>query len=132
MTAKIMYDTLHLYYIFYKIVGELVQFRVIYLDRSLRPKAPGAVDIIVKDSQQNIIKQWKNTVIQRGIFSGDIQLSEQPNLGEWSVEVSAKNQKEKQQFTIAEYVLPKFNVDINLPTFGTFNSSKIVARVRAT
>lgn len=101
-------------------------------------------------------------MVQRGIFSSEFQLSSQPNLGDWTIHgkvllllpnfqlknkdykvkfininiftisVSAKTQKETQQFTIAEYVLPKFNVDINLPTYATFNSSKIVARIRAT
>ncbi|XP_021955890.1 CD109 antigen isoform X1 [Folsomia candida] len=112
--------------------GELVQFRVLYLDRSLRPKGPGTLDIVVKDSQGNIIKQWKNIVVQRGMFAEQLQLSSQPNLGDWTMEVTAQNQKETQQFAIAEYVLPKFNVDINMPSFGTFNSSKITTRVRAT
>lgn len=79
-------------------LGELVQFRVLYLDRSLRPKGPGTLDIVVKDSQGNIIKQWKNIVVQRGMFAEQLQLSSQPNLGDWTMEVTAQNQKETQQF----------------------------------
>ncbi|ODM93569.1 hypothetical protein Ocin01_13117 [Orchesella cincta] len=87
--------------------GELVQFRVLLLDRSLRPKGPGPIDIIAKDSQGNVIKQWKNAVVQRGLFASELQLSSQPNLGDWSFEVGYKNQKEVQQFTINEYTYGK-------------------------
>lgn len=112
--------------------GELVQFRVLLLDRSLRPKGPGPIDVIAKDSKGNVIKQWRNAVVQRGMFSAELQLSSQPNLGDWTLEVSYKNQKESQQFLINEYVLPKFNVELQMPEHGTFNESKINVRVRAT
>lgn len=112
--------------------GELVQFRVLLLDRSLRPKGAGPIDVIAKDSQGNIIKQWRNQVVQRGLFASELQLSTQPNLGDWTLEVQYKSQKESQQFTINEYVLPKFNVEIQMPEHGTFNESKITVRIRST
>jgi len=114
------------------LTGETLKFRVLLLDRSLRPKGPGPIDIVIKDSKKNIVKQWKNAVAQRGLFSSELGLSSEPNLGDWKIEVSYKNQKEHQKFTIAKYVLPKFNVDIEVPKYGTFNNSKIVVRVRST
>jgi hypothetical protein len=108
-----------------------VQYRVLLLDRSLRPYGPGPLEILIKDSQSNIIKKWSGAIAQRGVFSSELQLSSEPNLGDWKIEVSFKTQKETHPFTIAEYVLPKFNVEIDLPSYATFNQSKIVARIRA-
>lgn len=112
--------------------GEIVKFRVLLLDRLLRPHGPGPINIHFKDGQGNIINQWQNAIVQKGIFSGELPLSEEPNLGDWSVNVGLKNQNEAQPFTVAQYILPKFNVELDLPAFATFSESKIVARIRAT
>jgi len=112
-------------------VGELIQFRVLLLDRLLRPYGPGPLDILIKDSQSNVIKKWTGVTTTRGLFTADLPLSSEPNLGDWAIEVGFKTQKEVLTITVAEYVLPKFNVEIELPHFATFTDSKIVARIRS-
>ena len=37
-----------------------------------------------------------------------------------------------QSFQVAEYVLPKFRVDVDLPEYGTFDESTTTANIRAT
>lgn len=38
-----------------------------------------------QDSEKNRIKQWKNAKLNTGVFSGELQLSEAPVLGDWSI-----------------------------------------------
>lgn len=38
-----------------------------------------------QDPRQNLIKQWKQLNTTNGVFSGEFQLSDQPNLGEWKM-----------------------------------------------
>ncbi|CAG7728605.1 unnamed protein product, partial [Allacma fusca] len=110
--------------------GELLQFRVLLLDRSFRPKGPGPLDILLKDGQNNVIKKWSNAIALRGLFSAEVPLSSEPNYGDWTIEVTSKSQKETRSFLIAQYVLPKFNVEIDTPSFATFNESKVRVRIR--
>lgn len=102
------------------------------MDRSFRPKAPGPLDILLKDSQGNVIKNWANAIALRGMFSAEVPLSTEPNYGDWTIEVTSKNQRETHSFLIAQYVLPKFNVEIDTPNFATFNESKVRVRIRST
>lgn len=104
---------------------------MLLLDRLLRPYGSGPLDILFKDSQGNVIKKWTSVSTTRGVFSSELPLSSEPNLGDWTLEVTFKTQKEAHTITIAEYVLPKFNVEIDLPKFATFAESKIVARIRS-
>jgi len=43
-----------------------------------------------------------------------------------------ENQTFKKIFTVAEYVLPTFDVEVNLPSYATYNKSNINANVKAT
>lgn len=60
-----------------------------------------------------------------------LQLSEQPPLGDWKIVVDVNGQSYEKPFTVAEYVLPTFNVDILLPPYATYNRSDVVASVKA-
>nr|BAR45615.1 thioester-containing protein 4 [Scolopendra japonica] len=110
--------------------GQIVHFRVIVTNSTLQPISPETV-IYVSDSQGNRIKQWMNVTFDRGVYSGDLQLSDQVILGDWRISVDTQKVLQTKYFTIAEYVLPTFEVIIHLPTFVTFNESDVVATVEA-
>lgn len=62
-----------------------------------------------------------------------MQLSSQPVLGDWTIVVQVLDQKFTKVFTVAEYILPTFDVDVILPSYATYNSSdKVVATIKAT
>lgn len=67
----------------------------------------------------------------KGVFSGDFELSQSPVLGDWMITVKIFDQVFHKSFTVAEYVLPKFEVMIDVPKHATFKDSKIVATVRS-
>ncbi|KAJ6219175.1 hypothetical protein RDWZM_004987 [Blomia tropicalis] len=110
---------------------DIVKFRAIVVDHNLVPSIKGPVDIFIKDPIENLIKQWKNQSMHMGVVENELQLSEQPPLGDWSIEVKVNNESMVKKFTVAEYVLPTFSVSINLPPYATFNRSDIIATIKA-
>lgn len=66
----------------------------------------------------------------RGVISKSIQLSEEPVLGDWTVLVEVLNQRFEKKFTVAEYVLPTFDVEVALPPYATYNESDITATIK--
>ncbi|XP_069963587.1 thioester-containing protein 1 allele R1 isoform X5 [Bactrocera oleae] len=94
--------------------GDLVQFRVLFLDANTRPaKIEQPISILINDGARNRIKQFQDVNLTKGVYTGEFQLSEQPVLGDWNIEVVVKGQSsESKSFEVAKYVLPKFEVSI--------------------
>jgi len=113
--------------------GETVQFRVVQLNRFLRPLQNKTVELTIVDPQQNIIKQWKEAKLNsKGLLSSSLELSSEPNLGDWTIRVlDFTGQTETISFAVDQYVLPKFKVDVKLPSFLTYNNSKMMVEIAA-
>ncbi|XP_076245134.1 thioester-containing protein 1 allele R1 isoform X2 [Calliopsis andreniformis] len=111
--------------------GNKVMFRCILLNSRLRPTLARLVDIHVTDGKGNRIKQWIRPPVTRGIFNGEIELSESPVLGTWKIIANIADQTFEKEFEVAEYVLPNFEVTIDAPKHFTFKDSKITATVHA-
>lgn len=77
------------------------------------------------------MKQWNRALTTKGVFSGQLQLSDNPVLGDWNITVSVLDQTFHKNFQVAEYVLPKFEVSIDAPSYATFKDSKVAATVHA-
>ncbi|XP_073828057.1 CD109 antigen-like [Musca autumnalis] len=96
--------------------GDLVQYRILALDENLKPaKLSEPLNFGILDGAGNQIKYVKGIEFTKGVHSGKFQLSEQPVLGNWYIDVTegAENKdKTKKQFEVAKYVLPKFTVEI--------------------
>lgn len=112
--------------------GQVVQFRAIFLGQTLAPLVmKEEINVTITDAKRNVVKQWTALSNYRGLLTLDLQLSEDPVLGDWLITVEARNQAIKKQFKVAEYILPTFNVEIQLPPYATYNESDIVATVKA-
>lgn len=112
--------------------GQVVQFRSIVVDPSLKP-APQTtpVDLSVRDAHNNLIEEWKGVRTTNGVAAAEFLLADHPVLGEWNVHVDIKGQKFKKHFDVAEFILPTYEVQIDLPTYVTYNKSDVVATVKA-
>lgn len=134
--------------------GDKVNFRILVLDLNLKPATiRGDMKVFItvsktrnnreklllmlrfsktlQDSSNNRIKQWLNTTTTKGVFTGELQLSDFPNLGEWNINVEANGENKKKSFEIAEYVLPKYEVTIDTDKDVTFKDGQIRVTVRA-
>ncbi|XP_061392979.1 thioester-containing protein 1 allele R1-like [Musca vetustissima] len=96
--------------------GDLVQFRILALDENLRPaKLQQPLNFAIRDGAGNQIKYLKDIEFSKGVHSGKFQLSEQPVLGHWHIDITngvENKDTAHKQFEVAKYVLPKFTVEI--------------------
>ncbi|XP_050425560.1 CD109 antigen-like isoform X2 [Adelges cooleyi] len=111
--------------------GHKVQFRAIVLNSHLKPTVTGALDVFITDGKGNRVKHWSRALTTRGVFSSEFQLSEEPVLGDWNITVTVLDQIFHKSFTVAEYVLPKFEVTIDVPEHSTFKQSIVSATIHA-
>ncbi|XP_005179179.1 alpha-2-macroglobulin isoform X3 [Musca domestica] len=96
--------------------GDLVQYRILALDENTRPaKLHEPLNVGIRDGAGNHIKQLNDIQMTKGVYAGEFQLSEQPVLGNWVLDVTAGKEnkaKTEKNFEVAKYVLPKFSVEI--------------------
>ncbi|XP_046801006.1 CD109 antigen-like isoform X2 [Lucilia cuprina] len=97
--------------------GDLIQYRIVVLDENTRPaKLEQPLTLGFKDGAGNFVKQIKDIQLTKGVYTGEFQLSDQPVLGEWIMEVNLSpnedDTKTEKKFHVDKYVLPKFSVDI--------------------
>uniref|UniRef100_A0A1A9VUV4 TEP1-F n=1 Tax=Glossina austeni TaxID=7395 RepID=A0A1A9VUV4_GLOAU len=94
--------------------GDLVQYRILILDENIRPvQLERPLRVAIKDAANNYIKEIKVSHLTKGVYSGRFQLTEQPILGQWTIEVDlAKDAQQEKNFKVIKYVLPRFSVDI--------------------
>ncbi|XP_045204827.2 CD109 antigen-like [Mercenaria mercenaria] len=111
--------------------GQKVRYRVFVVDKDMKPKDP-VMNIDIMDPRNNKIKEHVNVSGLYG-FSGELQLSEQPVLGYWRIRVKLRDTEnsETMGFEVLEYVLPKYEVSVKLPPFGTVNNPELKGTVTA-
>ncbi|KAG4076804.1 hypothetical protein HA402_009150 [Bradysia odoriphaga] len=95
--------------------GDKVKFRVLVLNSDTNPTTINNMNVFITDGTNNRIKQWTNVDTVMGIFVEELQLSTNPPLGLWNINVDVDNQTRLKAFEVAEYVLPKFEVTVTAP-----------------
>lgn len=109
--------------------GQLVKFRIVNLDETLKP-VPVNMDIFIKDAKGNLVdkKTHNLTELQTAqsqlVMTGEFRLSEMPNEGDWSITAKSDLFEEAKTFSVRQYVLPKFSVDVTVPSFVHVNDSQ--------
>jgi len=112
--------------------SDVVKFRVLILDRDTKPYAASSVEIYITDGDRNRVKQFSKPKFTKGVFQGELQLSDSPVLGEWTIHIKVKSDEEiTKTFDVAEYVLPKFEVIIDSKPRVAFKEGKIKVMVSA-
>ncbi|XP_064609177.1 LOW QUALITY PROTEIN: CD109 antigen-like [Liolophura sinensis] len=111
--------------------GQTVNFRAFSVYPDLKPYT-GTFTVEIYDPNSNKIKQWIDLKDPSSVVTKKFTLSDQPVLGDWKIKVSANNQGEDKVFRVAEYVLPKFKVSVNLPAFGLTRDKRLTGSVEAT
>ncbi|XP_069129340.1 CD109 antigen-like [Argopecten irradians] len=112
--------------------GELVRIKVIGIYSSLQV-VHEPIDVIIFDSQNNRIKQWLGYIDPTSrVFKGELQLNEVTNTGDWRVSVQQLNTKEDKIFEVREFVLPRYEVNLQLPSFGVKSDDHFTGKVSAT
>ncbi|XP_059154461.1 CD109 antigen-like, partial [Physella acuta] len=110
--------------------SDTVKFRVFGVYSDLQ-SYKGTMDIYIYDAKEIKIKQWVKVSPEKGVIAQEMTLSSQPVLGDWKISVEAGKMKEEKSFTVAEYVLPKFKVEVIMPPYVLTSDSDITFTVKA-
>jgi len=100
--------------------GQTVLIRAIVVLPTLLPYK-GLMNISIFDNMGNKIYQWLNMQNNTGVVGQQLQLAAEANLGSWICQVDASGNTLQKTFTVATYVLPKFDVTVTLPSYYFVN-----------
>lgn len=76
------------------------------------------------------MKEWNGIYATNGVFTGDLLLSENPVLGNWNISVTINGQQYNKTVEVANYILPKFIIDIQAPKHITFTENILTAHIQ--
>ncbi|XP_075697341.1 uncharacterized protein LOC142662932 [Rhinoderma darwinii] len=105
--------------------GQTVRFRILSLNEDFKPENILIPIVEMKDPGQNRIGQWLNVSLNQGIAELSLLLSSEPKLGKYTIKVKDS----VHDFSVEEYVLPKFEVDLQLPKNVMFNSEEFLVKI---
>ena len=113
--------------------ADKVQFRVLVLSDQLKPFENKKVDVFITDGADNRVKQFNDVTLTKGVFQGELQLSDSPVLGKWNIYVNtgATEESTEKEFEVAEYTLPKFEVTIDAHPDANMKDGKVHATILA-
>ncbi|KAK4294086.1 hypothetical protein Pmani_033266 [Petrolisthes manimaculis] len=111
--------------------GDTLRFRVVVVNPHLRPSVTGAIDVYITDGAGNRVREWRRVFTNRGVWSGELELAQEPVMGNWNISVDVLGQVTSRTVQVAYYILPKFEVTVDLPEYATFDQGIITATVGA-
>ncbi|KAL5008096.1 hypothetical protein ScPMuIL_013677 [Solemya velum] len=97
--------------------GQTVHFRAFAMYPNVTVHT-GPMDVDIKDPKNNKIKRMIGLQGPSGVIENQLVLDTHPILGVWKIEVTSEDHTEIKEFTVDEYVLPKFEVTVDLPSFA--------------
>uniref|UniRef100_A0A3B3H3B7 Alpha-2-macroglobulin-like 1 n=1 Tax=Oryzias latipes TaxID=8090 RepID=A0A3B3H3B7_ORYLA len=113
--------------------GQTVQFRIVSMDTNFIPvnrMVRFYIHVLKQDPNSNRIAQWMDKSIDGGIL--DLSHSTIPEAAQGIYVITAETDKGEtvsHNFEIKEYVLPKFEVTVNLPTVITILDDEVTLKI---
>nr|XP_020143340.1 alpha-2-macroglobulin-like [Microcebus murinus] len=95
---------------------QTVKFRVVSLDEDFHPVNELIPLVYIQDPKRNRIAQWQSLQLESGLTQLSFALSSEPFLGSYKVVVQKQSGGNVEHpFTVEEFVLPKFEVQVTMP-----------------
>ncbi|KAL3876288.1 hypothetical protein ACJMK2_034153 [Sinanodonta woodiana] len=113
--------------------GQTVHFRAFGMFSNMIVYT-GKLNISIYDPKNNKIKQWLNvSEPEFGVVENFMLVDSEPMLGDWRIELEVKElgKTYSKSFTIGKYVLPKFDVTVELPPFILTSDKDVTGTVKA-
>ncbi|XP_073932206.1 alpha-2-macroglobulin-like isoform X2 [Castor canadensis] len=96
--------------------GQSVKFRIVSVDKSLRPLHELFTSVYIEDPKMNRIMQWQNIELENGLKQLSFSLSSEPIQGSYKiVTLKQSGKRTEHSFIVEEFVLPKFEVQVKVP-----------------
>jgi CD109 antigen len=94
--------------------GQTLHMRTITLDSQLKPLG-GNVTVEVQDAKGIKIFRAESSSDEYGLAMFDLPISSEPDLGTWKISASTPAANTQMDVRVEEYVLPKYEVNVDLP-----------------
>ena len=108
--------------------GQTVNIRVLTLDPELKPVV-GHVVVEAQDAKGIKIFRKTTTSDEYGMTTLELPLSTEPNLGVWKLKAFSGKREAQLDIRVEEYVLPKYDVDVDLPRSWILTNEPITGAV---
>ncbi|XP_053387777.1 CD109 antigen-like [Mercenaria mercenaria] len=95
--------------------GQTVKYRAVLLLPNLL-NFQGQATVTIQDGNNNRIEVNGPNSVTSGVISGQLELSRYPVFGSWKLVIDAMGKTTSKTFEVNDYVLPRFTVQITLPT----------------
>ncbi|VDI04821.1 Hypothetical predicted protein, partial [Mytilus galloprovincialis] len=110
--------------------GQTINFRVFALYPNLTVYHT-LMDIEIQDPNDNLIKQWRGVSDISGVYTDKMIMDTHPVLGTWKINVRIKGKTTTTTVEVSQYVLPTFEVSIELPSYVLIGESEVHGTVEA-
>ena len=94
--------------------GQTIQMRVVTLNSELKPVSE-SVTVEILDAKGIKIFRSEVRTDEYGMASLDLPISSEPNLGTWKINAEAEKAETQLDARVEKYVLPKYEVKVELP-----------------
>ncbi|XP_036765797.2 alpha-2-macroglobulin [Manis pentadactyla] len=103
-----------------------VNFRIFLVDENFHPLNERIPLAYIQDPKGNRIAQWQNLQLESGLKQLAFPLSSDPIQGSYKVVVQKESGgKAQHPFTVEEFVLPKFEVQVTMPRIITILEEEV-------
>ncbi|XP_028616885.1 murinoglobulin-1-like isoform X2 [Grammomys surdaster] len=97
--------------------GQSVKFRIISMDKNLHPLNELFPLAYIEDPKTNRVMQWQDIKTRNGIKQMSFSLAAEPIQGPYKIVLQKQSGvMEEHSFTVMEFVLPRFDVDVKVPS----------------
>nr|NP_001027688.2 alpha-2-macroglobulin homologue precursor [Ciona intestinalis] len=110
--------------------GHTVKFRAIALKPDLKP-LQGNVSYTFKDPRNNVVMLEPEVPLNHGVAGGQFSLTKDAVAGMWKVEFIAEGFKESLSVEVKRYKLPKFKVEVKVPSYIHSRSTGLTIKLDA-
>jgi CD109 antigen len=108
--------------------GQTIQMRAFTLDAELKPLSAGII-VEVQDAKGIKIFRQETMTDEYGMASLELPISSEPNLGVWKITTEGPTGKTQLDVRVEEYVLPKYEVKVELPKNWFLANEEITGKV---
>jgi len=108
--------------------GQTIHIRVMTLDPELKPISESATVEVIDAESIKIFREVVQTD-EYGMANVDLPLSTEPNLGVWKIKITTEKAKNELDVRVEEYVLPKYDVNVELPKEWFLVNEKITGKI---
>jgi CD109 antigen len=111
--------------------GQTIKMRVMSLDAGLMPTSQ-SVTVEALDAKGIKIFRDETKTDEYGLATLELPVSSEPNLGTWKISAISAKAKTETDVKVEEYVLPKYEVKVDLPKDWFLVNEPIKGKVTAT